>query len=63
MERIMTDKIPMCWKCASKITEPNGDGSASLAGCKEHKDIHNYNDAKELCPVLKEMEANDGETN
>ena len=52
----MSDKeqIPMCWKCASKITEPNDDNSSSLVGCKEHKDIHNYNDAKELCPVIKE---------
>ena len=59
----MTDKIPMCWKCASKITAPNKDGSSYLVGCKECKDIHNYNDAKAMCPVLKEMEAADGETN
>ena len=58
----MTERIPICWKCASKITAPNGDNSYSLVGCKECKNIHNYEDAKSLCPVLKEMEAKDGET-
>jgi hypothetical protein len=51
----MVDKIPMCWKCASKIVKPNDDNSFTLIGCKENKDIHGYDDAKELCPVLKEM--------
>ena len=62
----MTDKIPMCWKCDYKIAECDGEGFGHghvLVGCKECKDIHNYEDAKELCPVLKEMELNDGETN
>ncbi len=46
----------MCGKCASKITESTGDGSSILVGCKEQKDIHNYDDAKKLCPVVKESE-------
>jgi len=48
----MTATIPMCWKCASKITKSNGDGSSSLVGCKEDDNIHNYNDAEKLCPVI-----------
>ena len=48
----MSGKIPMCWKCASKVVEPNADdNSLTLTGCKENKDIHNYDDAKELCPL------------
>ena len=28
--------IPMCWKCANKITEPNeADDGFVLVGCKE----------------------------
>jgi hypothetical protein len=53
----MTDikKQPSCWKCSAKITKPNpDDGSLSLIGCKKQKDIHNYNDAKEMCPLILE---------
>jgi hypothetical protein len=50
----MAKKQPFCWKCASKITESNGDGSSSLVGCKEEENIHNYSDAEKLCPVIKE---------
>jgi len=43
---------PMCWKCASKITKGNGDGSLGLVGCKENKDIKTYSDAEKLCPLI-----------
>jgi len=48
----MTKRMPICWKCASKITEDNGDGSLGLVGCKENKDIKNYQDAEKMCPVI-----------
>lgn len=50
----MTATIPMCWKCAFKILKPNADDSGfTLVGCKKNKDIHDYDDAKKLCPVIK----------
>ena len=50
----MTKKQPFCWKCSSKIVKPNPDeNSFSLIGCKEEKNIHNYSDAEQLCPVIK----------
>ena len=50
--------IPLCWKCANRITAPITDSKAfTLVGCKECKEITDYNSAQELCPVLKEMEA------
>ena len=53
----MTKMIPMCWKCASKIVEPNTDDNGFiLVGCKEDKNIHDYDDAKKSCPVVKEKE-------
>ena len=48
----MAKRIPICWKCASKITEDNGDGSLGLVGCKENMDIHNYSDAEKMCPLI-----------
>ena len=47
-------KIPMCWKCASRMTEehPTHPGSLILVGCKENDKIKNYNDAEKLCPLL-----------
>jgi hypothetical protein len=52
----MTEKIPICWKCASSIIEPNDDEQGyNLKGCKEEKKIHSYRDAEKLCPLLKEM--------
>ena len=51
----MPDKkknIPMCWKCASKITEPSGSTGLTLIGCKEQKDIHSYSDAEKMCPLV-----------
>ena len=51
-------QIPMCWKCASAITELgkqlDSPGSHTLTGCKECKEIESYQDAKELCPLIKE---------
>jgi len=47
----MTMNIPMCWKCRSKIAKPKDDGSFTLVGCKENKDIHNYDDAMDSCPL------------
>lgn len=50
-------RIPMCWKCASKITEPNQDDTGfTLVGCKENDKIHDYDDAQKLCPVVKELD-------
>jgi hypothetical protein len=47
--------VPMCWKCASKITEPNEDGkSSSLVGCKEEPLIKDFSDAEKLCPLIKQ---------
>jgi len=47
-----TKKLPLCWKCDSKITEDCEDGGFSLVGCKGKAEIHNYKDAEKLCPVL-----------
>ena len=51
------EQIPMCWKCHCKITETNKEypGALVLVGCEGHKDIHSYDDAKKLCPLLKQM--------
>jgi hypothetical protein len=50
------ERIPLCWKCASRIMKLNEDGkSYSLVGCKENTSIHDYSDAKKLCPVIKEQ--------
>ena len=49
-------KIPMCWKCSSKITEqvdnskPIFVDSLTVIGCKECKEIKNYSDAEKMCP-------------
>jgi hypothetical protein len=56
-ENKMSDKrIPICWKCASKVMEPNKDSkfvdSLTLIGCKECKDIKTYSDAEKLCPLI-----------
>jgi hypothetical protein len=52
----MTDKkrkMPMCWKCKSKIIELNSDNNSfTLTGCKEEKDIHDYSDAEKKCPLI-----------
>lgn len=52
----MADKkntIPMCWKCASKVTRPKGENSLELIGCTEESKICNYSDAEKMCPLIK----------
>jgi hypothetical protein len=49
--------IPMCWKCASRITgdvETCGQVAAvTLTGCKECSKVHDFASAKIHCPLLK----------
>ena len=50
----MSGFIPVCWFCANKIcSEQKEDGSREFLGCKKEPEIENYDDAKELCPLLK----------
>jgi hypothetical protein len=49
----MIKKVPMCWKCASKITELHEDNSLNLVGCKEEPKIEDYSDAEKMCPLMK----------
>ena len=47
--------IPMCWKCSEAITELNlAYNCKELIGCKRCDTIKTYEDAKEMCPLLKE---------
>ena len=49
--------IPICWKCASRIEEPDPTGvSVILIGCKEHPDIESYGGACILCPLIQPKE-------
>jgi len=49
----MSDKIPMCWKCASAMkTLTKGQGAFELTGCTECDDIKNFADAQKLCPLI-----------
>ncbi len=51
--------IPMCWKCCNQITEPDVTGlSFKLVGCKESKNVVDYNSAMKHCPICK-VDAND----
>jgi len=48
--------IPMCWKCANKITvEPVGHPGIfdpkDLTGCTANPSIEGYDDAKTMCPL------------
>ena len=47
-------RIPICWKCSNRITAPSetNEGCFTLTGCKANSDINNYEDAKELCPII-----------
>ena len=47
-------KMPICWKCVSKIMKPSTDNSMTLIGCKECDYIHSYADAERLCPLMKD---------
>jgi hypothetical protein len=47
-------KIPMCGKCASKVMEQVDNNSQKLVGCLESNSIFNYEDAKVLCPLLRD---------
>ena len=49
--------IPMCWKCASRIVEPDPTGVAQiLIGCKDHPNIESYGGACILCPLIQPKE-------
>lgn len=45
--------VPMCWKCSNRImvADPEMEGVAELKGCKENPNIHEYEDAKTMCPL------------
>ena len=56
-------KMPICWKCASRITEDVADVDAigimfvgkktvKLIGCKESNKVTDYESAKTHCPLL-----------
>jgi hypothetical protein len=53
-------QIPMCWKCASSITKTvanllvDGCSASTLVGCKECKEIKDWESAKALCPLIHE---------
>jgi hypothetical protein len=48
-------EIPLCHKCYSAITELNlAYNCYELIGCKECAEIENWQDAKVMCPLLKE---------
>jgi hypothetical protein len=44
--------IPLCWKCANQITEPDVTGlSFKLVGCTESKKVVDYSTAMKHCPI------------
>ena len=45
--------FPMCWKCTHVFMERMEDGSYTIAGCAENRDIRNWEDAKTMCPAHK----------
>jgi len=49
-------RIPICWKCDNRIVEAIVNdqpiSATVLVGCKEQANIKNYEDAKQLCPLL-----------
>ena len=54
----MMKTLPLCNKCEKAITEPVGDipGAHQFVGCADCLKIKTYDDAKKLCPVLKDVE-------
>lgn len=54
--------IPMCWKCreikTTNIGVPGFPTMIQMVGCKACPEIKDYEDAKELCPLLKEERDN-----
>jgi hypothetical protein len=48
------DRIPMCWKCGAAILDPDGEnpGAFILVGCYNQSEITNYEQARQLCPLL-----------
>ncbi len=49
-------KIPMCWKCKNRIESWLYDDVRTVEGCTKDRNINNFEDAKEMCPLLKEKE-------
>lgn len=45
--------FPMCWKCTHVFMERMVDGSYTITGCQQNPDIHCWEDAKTMCPVMK----------
>ncbi len=56
IRKVVMKPMPLCNKCAKAITEPFGDipGAHQFVGCADCPEIKDYNDAKAMCPVLKE---------
>lgn len=44
-------EVPFCWKCASCIKADN-TVNFTMLGCKDNPKIKNYQDAKQLCPII-----------
>lgn len=44
---------PLCWKCSRRITMPSVDmpGAEQFVGCADEEAIHDYADAKIMCPL------------
>jgi len=50
-------QIPLCHKCVNAITQYSEVFKHyTVVGCKECAQIKNYQDAKELCPLLRKPE-------
>jgi hypothetical protein len=48
-------RIPICWKCAEQITEPDATGGFErLIGCKICAEVKDYSTAQKFCPIIKE---------
>jgi hypothetical protein len=42
--------MPMCWKCTHVFMERMVDGSYTIAGCAENRNIRSWEDAQTMCP-------------
>ncbi len=51
--------IPLCNKCTNAIMTEIMPGVSQLEGCVACNDIYTYEDAKRLCPVLKQIKENE----
>ena len=44
--------LPLCNKCAAAETKQIMEGVSELVGCKDEPRIHNYDDARTMCPLI-----------